>query len=71
MKKFSFSKVAGSKPLILLKMNFFIDIFQELRPQPLEHLFPKTPLTVVSSIAYFVLVFIIEIQKHISMVLLT
>ena len=56
MKKFNSNKVAGSKPLTLLKMNFFIDIFQELWPQTSEHLFPKTPLTVVASVAYFVLV---------------
>ena len=43
--KFSFSKIAGSKLSTLLKMNFFIDIFQEFRLQILEHLFPRTLLS--------------------------
>ena len=37
-------KVADCQPATLLKMNFFIDIFQDFWLQISEHLFSRTPL---------------------------
>ena len=45
MKIFIFSKVAGFQFVTLLKMNFFIGIFQGFWPQISEHLFSRTPLS--------------------------
>ena len=45
MKMFIFSKVADFQLATLLKMNFFIDIFQGFWPQISEHLFSRTPLS--------------------------
>ena len=42
---FIFSKVAGFQLATLLKMNFFIDIFQGFLPQISGHLFSRTPLS--------------------------
>ena len=47
MKKFIFSKIKGLEPATLLKLNFFIDIFQgfycEFNWQLSELLFLRTP----------------------------
>ena len=43
--KFIFSKAAGSKPATLLKMNFFIGLFQRFQLQRSEHLFLGTTLS--------------------------
>ena len=45
MKMFIFSNVAGFQLGTLLKMNFFIGIFQGFWPQISEHLFSRTPLS--------------------------
>ena len=45
MKMFIFSKVAGFHLGTLLKINFFIGIFQGFWPQISEHLFFRTPLS--------------------------
>ena len=45
MKMFIFSKVAGFQLGTLLKMNFFIGIFQEIWPLISERLFSRTPLS--------------------------
>ena len=55
MRKFSFSKVAGSKPSTLLKMNFFIGFFKNFDRKFLNNYFPDH-LSMVTSTACFVLV---------------
>ena len=45
MKMFIFSKVADFQFGTLLKMNFFIGIFQGFWPQISEHLFSRIPLS--------------------------
>ena len=45
MAMFIFSKVAGFQLGTLLKMNFFIGIFQEFWPQISENLFSRPPLS--------------------------
>ena len=50
-KMFIFSKAAGFQLQTLLKMNFFIGIFQGLWPQVSGHLFSRTPL---SSCDYYI-----------------
>ena len=55
MKKFSFSEVAGLKLLILLKMDFFIGLFQGFDCKLQNTYFPEH-FSLAAAVAYFVLV---------------